>query len=64
MAHITIVPQQDDPTLDRVALTYDGDVELVIEEPTEDLTIVTVKDADGTDIIFENPVEYSFSEDE
>lgn len=61
MAHITIVPQQ---AVDNEELTYDGDVQLLIEEPSADLVIVTVKDADGTDIIFENPINYSFSEDE
>jgi hypothetical protein len=61
MAHITIVPQQ---AVNDEELTYDGDVQLHIEEPNEDLVIVTVKDADGTDIIFENPKNYTFSEDE
>jgi hypothetical protein len=61
MAHITIVPAQAE---NNEELTYDGDVQLDIQEPDADTVIVTVKDADGTDIVFENPKNYTFAEDE
>lgn len=60
MATIDIVPAGE-AAEEQVHLLYEGDVSMSIKE-LPDVTLVTVVDTDGTEIVFADPASYSFSE--
>ena len=63
MAYVEIVPKTDGPMDSAVHLQYKGAQSMTIEE-LPDVTLVTVVDRHGDEIVFEDPASYSYSEDE
>lgn len=63
MAFVIIVPKTDVPIEDAVHLEYKHAQSMDIEELPE-VTLVKVVDRHGDEIVFEDPLSYSFSEEE